>query len=718
MRLTSLGLSTLALLLLCAFTEGASLPRLETTLARKPAVRFQRAHLGEALYELQVRIELQSAYPPGLKESLLFDFDKRGASVEEMLEAMAAAGELKLEYRGDVVVFWKPADDAYLRALDARIKDPRERSRCAAIEELGQLADRRIYPILFWAMAEGTEPMAVQASRVLASHATTLRYAEEFAHLEAGLTRLLAVRPDTERIALCSLAGASHSPRCGRPLLPLLPHLAVGSYALGCIGQTRDPRTVAPLLALLKDAPPVDPNDDTGYQPVTRESIIAALGDIGSREAVTALADLAAKEKNPHERLLLAWALLVAGDERGHKLLLDLLKIGEPKYQRRPAGGPGGGRPAPLPPFRVQVAQAMAERRDERALDLLLEQLDDPEGQVRSRAAWMLADMRDPRATEKLIALLPDDKARVSAMYALDCIGDPRAIEPVAKWRKDPASQTRMYAGEFLLHLGDPRGAETLLECWSKLPDNYHDAVLRDVALAGDQRAIDALVARLKPDGTRAARDAADTLGEVRDLATIEPLVATLSNKDVNASFAAAAALGKMRHPQAVDRAAKLLAEESPAQREWGARILGWLKDPRGEQALVGALNDEDVSVRTYAGRALVEIGTRAGRDAATKMLDDPDSLVRNYVAQALAPPSPYGVDMRLVEELIHSSSDDDSGKRAAACKALGNVSDPCVIDPLIATLKDLDPQVQAAARSALQGFRDSAKAKAALAGE
>lgn len=728
-----------------AQSNAKSLPTLSTTTERTIPVRYRRAYLGEVLYDLHRRVGLEAAFPRSLDGGFTFDLVAERISVEQLLKRLATAGNLELEFRGRVAVFWKRADVAQLHALEELIKDRQARGRCRALEELAQLGDPRIYPIMFWAMAKGSEPMALAAARLLDRyHADTLRYGKDFELLANGLQRLLPTRPADERDRLISLAGASRSPRCGHLLLPWLEERRHGSHAVFCMGQTRDARTVKPLLEFLKEAPPPDPYADTGYSAVDCYQIIRTLGQIGSMEAIHALREMAKEERDQHRLMELSGALFEAGDQRGYEILLKLLAETAPGASNKASGNAaspaGGGSGAPVfGPLRARIARALARVHDERALEPLIGVLKDPRVAVRIYAARILGETRDPRAVAPLLELLADEELRVTAVDALGRIGDPRAIEPMAKLLDDRNPEVRYQAAVYLFHAGDPRGRRALKSTPEDWDQQYRDRAVVALALAGDPDGVQALVAQLKPEESRRPRDAADTLAKVRDVNTIRPLVEALKNKDPNASIGAANAIAEMRDPRASEQAIALLTHEDAAMRVWGAWILGWTKDPAGSDALIDALADEDANVRTYAARALISIGDRRSRHAALAMLKDPDRNVRRYTADALGKVRDQKVidalfaalkaqdfyrgqpiakallathDPAAIKRLaLLANASSSSGQSKAAARAFrhatGYKAEPCVMDELIIMMRDEDPQVRASAAAALGPMLD-----------
>jgi HEAT repeat protein len=88
---------------------------------------------------------------------------------------------------------------------------------------------------------------------------------------------------------------------------------------------------------------------------------------------------------------------------------------------------------------RTYVATALGEIKDARAVGPLIAALKDPDSGVRSEAARALGGIKDPRAIGPLITALKDsdDTVRWRASIALGEIKDPRAIEPLIAALRD-----------------------------------------------------------------------------------------------------------------------------------------------------------------------------------------------------------------------------------------------------------------------------------------
>ncbi|MEX2752606.1 MAG: HEAT repeat domain-containing protein [Candidatus Freyarchaeota archaeon] len=133
----------------------------------------------------------------------------------------------------------------------------------------------------------------------------------------------------------------------------------------------------------------------------------------------------------------------------------------------------------------TELLWALGEIGDERAVEPLIQVLDDFESLVRKRAAEALGKMKHIRAVEPLIQALQDEdvKVRVEAAEALGKIKDERAVDPLLRLvqkglfvgEEKEASSLRVKAVWALGEIGDQRVLEPLEELldieYSKTPE-------------------------------------------------------------------------------------------------------------------------------------------------------------------------------------------------------------------------------------------------------
>ena len=120
------------------------------------------------------------------------------------------------------------------------------------------------------------------------------------------------------------------------------------------------------------------------------------------------------------------------------------------------------------PPAQGAAARALGQIGDPRAVDPLIEALENEYIAVRLGAAQALGEIGDARAVDPLIqALEVEDEycgVQYEAAQALGKIGDARAIKPLIRALKDDDEIFRSWAAEALGEIGDARAVEPLTE--------------------------------------------------------------------------------------------------------------------------------------------------------------------------------------------------------------------------------------------------------------
>ncbi|MCP9451417.1 MAG: HEAT repeat domain-containing protein [Nitrospira sp.] len=139
------------------------------------------------------------------------------------------------------------------------------------------------------------------------------------------------------------------------------------------------------------------------------------------------------------------------------------------------------------------------------------------------------------------------------------------------------------------------------------------------------------------------------------------------------------------------------LTDHDWAIREDAAIRLGRLKDPRAIEPLVGALRDPDRSVREAAIEALLAIGSPS-TTAVCACLADPDLTVQESASRILASIA----DAEALDSLVAALNSSDWIVRMYIAKALGRLSDPRAVAPLLELLQDPVKTVREEASAAL----------------
>ena len=236
------------------------------------------------------------------------------------------------------------------------------------------------------------------------------------------------------------------------------------------------------------------------------------------------------------------------------------------------------GEPKPAGQERDRDTRSGAQR-DARAIDALIQALNDSDKDVRETAMAALARVRDPRVFDPLVAALRDTSAdiRAQAVFGLGQLRDKRAIAPLTQALKDQNGDVRQQAA---FALGQLRSAD----------------------------AIDGLTLALRDSDKDVRQQAAFALGQIRDARAVDPLTSALKDAAADVRQQAAFALGQIRDAKAVEALVIALKDATPDVRQQAAFALGQLRDPRAIDGLTLALKDPNASVRQQAAFALGQI--------------------------------------------------------------------------------------------------------------
>lgn len=153
---------------------------------------------------------------------------------------------------------------------------------------------------------------------------------------------------------------------------------------------------------------------------------------------------------------------------------------------------------------------------------------------------------------------------------------------------------------------GDKKDAKGVL---SPDADVRREAIV-SMGDARDHRAVPVLTDRLLKDPDNLVRAAAArALGRMRERDTGPYLVAALKDEDEHVRWEACVALGFVADPATVPDLIKVLGNDPSADcRREAAKSLGTMRQPAGIEALISALADRDEGVRKKSYKALLPL--------------------------------------------------------------------------------------------------------------
>ncbi len=112
----------------------------------------------------------------------------------------------------------------------------------------------------------------------------------------------------------------------------------------------------------------------------------------------------------------------------------------------------------------IDAAFKLAEIKDDRAVDGLIEALQDPKPLVRNYAIFALAEIGNPRAMEPIVRMLNDSdiEVRSRAAWALGKIGDRSCMPALAAALKDALEVDAHLCRQLIVALADIGGIEAV----------------------------------------------------------------------------------------------------------------------------------------------------------------------------------------------------------------------------------------------------------------
>ncbi len=625
---------------------------------------------------------------PGLLEALNYRIDDNDSDASLVRQKAAAAlGEI-----GDVSVV-EPLI-AKLQGTDWEVRD-------FAANALGQIGDRRAIEPLVAALKDRDRIVgeaAAQALDRLSWQPTTDETSATYWRLKRNWQKCGEIGAPAVSVLVAAVNGRDKE---------------IGREALNALGKISDPQAVETLLLLL---------DDSNAN--LRQAAIEALGRIGAPAVEALLARLKAHDRDTPQRVV--EVICQIGDPAIEPLKAGLkdsdvvvrqttVKVLE-KLHWRPTNNETGAIY-----WRVKGNWQRYVDIGAPAVELLITDLNDSDGDVRQMAAQALGKIGDARAVEALLVALNDSATdvRLAAVEALGQIGDVRAVEPLLVAVKDNDLVMCLAAVGALGRIGDRRAVNELLEV---LNDTDSDIRLRLVAVEalgqiGDKRAIDPLLVCMK-DGEKEIKWAA--------VKAIEKMRWEPTNDEtsanywlVNENWQKCVEIGA----PAVEAVLAALMDNDKHVRKAAARALGQIGEIRAVEPLLAALKDDDADVRNAASEALGKIGDTVAIAPLISCLKDEDKDVRLAAAEALEKlewkptndetgaiywrvkgnwQKSIEIETPTLETLLINLHGSDAIVRQATVEALYQIGDSRAIGGLIDALEDKDRDVREAAKVAL----------------
>ena len=315
------------------------------------------------------------------------------------------------------------------------------------------------------------------------------------------------------------------------------------------------------------------------------------------------------------------------------------------------------------------------------AVELLIQQLDQEDTEVRRAAISALGRIGDRRAVPALTGLLDDGElhVRIAAASALARLGDGRAFEPLLSLLGDAHVAVRQAAIGALNSIGHPEMGQRIRRMLAAPDPVLRESAVKIGGYFGFSECVDEVLERCT-DSDEAVRAAAlEHLPYFDDPRALGALAAALDRDTPRARAAAAKALGALPDADAIELTRTAMSDPEPWVRYFAAIAMGQHCDGAGLPRLVAmAGGDPAPHVRVAAIEA---IGRCAGTDSLRLLepfLDEPGDI-------GLAAIRAIGHDqidaaIPALRDVLRSG---DPARRAAAVDALVKCGGPDAVEPL-----------------------------------
>ncbi|MEX2720643.1 MAG: HEAT repeat domain-containing protein, partial [Candidatus Wukongarchaeota archaeon] len=371
--------------------------------------------------------------------------------------------------------------------------------RVKAAKNLGEIGDPRAIDPLVKTMKEVEENLELVGGfdDDLERFLNSLRWALSHIRGPKAIAPLIKVFKTTD--GNIQVAASDALARIGKPavepLIKLLNHkeFYVRWQAVRALQNIGDKRAFEPLLKAL--------NDENGE---VRWKAAETLGKMRDKKAADHLIK-ALEDEDERVRMNAMMALFEIGDTRAVEPLIRMVK---------------GELVSPLwhdGYFHHEAIEALGKMRAKKAVEPLIQALDDSETNVRTRAAEALGMIKDPRAVEPLIEHLSKWPEGSDAAWALGEIGDERAVEHLTQALKDDSAPVRRQSAEALDKLGGKPGDDT---------EKVHYLFAKkqwDELVRFGKLAVEPLIKALKDRDDKVVEKAAWALGEIGDERAVGP---------------------------------------------------------------------------------------------------------------------------------------------------------------------------------------------------
>jgi cellulose synthase operon protein C len=328
---------------------------------------------------------------------------------------------------------------------------------------------------------------------------------------------------------------------------------------------------------------------------------------------------------------------------------------------------------------RKALVDAVAEKRDKRALIPLLGRLSDASFEVRQSAVLALGKLGDPSAGASLMRLIRDSNSSVAGA-AIDVLGKLRyapAAEALVDVLQSNSNPNRETAAGALGAIANDPAINALMNALSR---GHQITAARRALVEAGPKAAGRLVTLLSD--SRTPLSVAGTVVEIcRDAklrAAVPALIAQLRLGRLSRSLVARA-LGQIGDPRAQEPLLEQLDAGGPDLRLAVLESLERIIDERAAEPLLPLLRDPSRRIRILTIDYLGRLRARVATASLLGIAGGRDHELAEAAVQALS----QSRDPRAAPQLIALLRSADRGMRRLAGQALARIASPTTVGPL-----------------------------------
>ncbi len=240
---------------------------------------------------------------------------------------------------------------------------------------------------------------------------------------------------------------------------------------------------------------------------------------------------------------------------------------------------------------RISAIETLTKLDHPLAYQTLIEALQHPLLDVRTRVAIQLAQVKETKAISILLEAIRDgyrgenSNLLGSAANALIQMGNV-AIPDLLEALHSNDKSIRRYAAQALGEIGDAISIPELLEALHDEDENVRDSAAQALGEIGDAISIPELLEALHDEGKYVRESAAKALGRIGDTSALPGLLEALYDNYVNVQIKAIEALGKIGDASAVPGLLKSLSGDDGIKHV-AAKALGKIGDASSQSSLI-----------------------------------------------------------------------------------------------------------------------------------